>query len=286
MNLLRERRAGMVNGGLDRNRIEKLLAEHGDLTLQTAFSRQGQVQVARLSIVAETDYAEDLVRLKRKAARSVSLESWGAVATVVGVIVAISLASLVAWALPLAFALGLCALIVRRLKLRRRLETIRRLHQSLDGWEFTHPVEKSWRAAAEHDETISWMVSQWMLTMLDIEQLKKRIDDGVDVQKQLSPTDPLRSAIGIEIETLVSRRDGLQDSAESEADRIDEHVRDYSDAEKREALKEQRRALIAATEARNARDLDQRMRAAESTERQRLANQERAQKWLYYESDK
>ena len=52
-----------------------MLAEHGDLTLQTAFSRQGQVQVARLSIVAETDYAEDLVRLKRKAARSVSLES-------------------------------------------------------------------------------------------------------------------------------------------------------------------------------------------------------------------
>lgn len=285
MNLLRECRAGMVNGGLDRNRIEKLLAEHGDLTLQTTFSRQSRPQLALLSIVAETDYAEDLVRLKRKADRSVTLEAWAAVATVAAAIVAISLASLVACALPLAFALGLCALIVRRLKLRRRLETIRGLHQTLNGWEFTHPVEESWRSAAENDETISWMVSQWMLTMLDIDQLTKRIDDGLEVQKQLSPTDSLRSAIGIEIETLVSRRDGLQDSAEIEVHRIDEHVRDHSDAEKREALKKQRRALIAATEARNDHDLDQRMRAAENTERQRLANQERAQKWLYYESD-
>jgi hypothetical protein len=241
--------------------------------------------MARLSVVAETDFAEDLVRLKRKTATSVSLEAWVAVATVVTVIVAISLASLVALALPLTLAFGLCALIVRRLKRLRRLETIRGLHQTLKGWEFTHPVEKSWRSAAENDKTISWMVSQWMLTMLDIDQLTKRIDDGVEVQKQLSPTDPLRSAVGIEIETLTSRRDGLQDSAEIDGHRIDEHVREHSDAERRETLKEQRCALVADTKARNARDLDKRMRAAENTERQRLANQERAQKWLYFESN-
>lgn len=125
--------------------------------------------MARLSVVAETDFAEDLVRLKRKTATSVSLEAWVAVATVVAVIVATSLASLVALALPLTLAFGLCALIVRRLKRLRRLETIRGLHQTLKGWEFTHRVEKSWRSVAENDKTISWMVSQWMLTMLDID---------------------------------------------------------------------------------------------------------------------
>lgn len=85
----------------------------------------------------------------------------------------------------------------------------------------------------------------------------------------------------VEIDTLRNLRDALQAEADIEAERITEHSQEHLDAKKREALKQQRRAAIAEREAANARSLEEKMHAAEKAEQERLAKQERAQKWLY-----
>lgn len=272
----------MAEDKLGRNQLDKLLAEHPALKLQTTFDCKDRAHTAKLRL----DLGQDPAVLRQGASLNVSLEAVAAVATLLAVATALSLNSLVAWILPLVVGAGLSALIARQVGLRKRADASRQLHEKYENWEFVHPVQRSWRVATESDETIAWLVTQWMLTSLEIEQLEQRIREGVVARKHLPPVDPLRTQMQVEIDTLRSRRDDLRASAQIEAQRISEHSQEHSEAKKREALKQQRLTAIAESEAASARDLDEKIRAAEQAEQERLAKQERAQKWLYDTPDR
>lgn len=270
----------MVEGILGRNRLEKLLAEHPELTLQTTFDLKGRDHIAILRMIAGQDAANDPAKLENRATNYGFLQGIVAAATFIAMAFALGFTSKIAWLTTFAFGIGFVGSFTVRLKLLKRAKVIRHLRENHGGWEFTHPIRHSWYMAAKEDETILWLITQWLLTKLELDELEHRIRGGMDARKHLSPVDPLRASMQIEIETLRDRRDAMRTSAHAEAKRIAEHAHDYSEAKKREQLKEQRRAAIASAEAASARDLDQKILSAEKAEQVRLEKQERAQEWL------
>lgn len=275
----------MVEGRLGRTRLEELLAEHPQLTLQTTFDLKGSDHIARLRMIAGQDTADKPERLEGRATNYGYLQSISAAATLIAMAVTLNASSMIAWLITFACSIGFFGSFTLRLKLLNRAKVIRRLRETHGGWEFTQPIQHSWYMAAKDDETILWLITQWLLAELEIGEIEHRVREGVDARKHLSPQDPLRARMQIEIDTLRDRRDAMRTSAEAEAKRIAEHAHDYHDAKKHEQLKEQRRAAIASAEAASARDLDQKMLSAEKVEQARLEKQERAQEWLYNEPD-
>lgn len=276
----------MAEDKLGRNQLDKLLANHPALELQATFALEGRTHIGRLRLDFRQGSANDPDRLRRKVAHYGSLQGLAAAFASITAAFALDSGSTVMWAITATFISSYIGLTVFRERLRRRARSLRGLRQKYDTWEFAHPVQRSWRVAAESDETIAWLVTQWMLTALEIEQLEQRIREGVVARKHLSPIDPLRAQMQVEIDTLRSRRDDLRASAQIESQRISEHSQEHSDEKKREALKQQRLTAIAESEAARARDLDEKIRAAEQAEQERLAKQERAQKWLYDDPDR
>lgn len=276
----------MVEVKLSRSQLEKILVDHPKLTLQTTFEPQRYDRLARLSLVVGHGVADDPERLDRDASTYGSLFGLVVGATFFVMAFAASTNSVPLWLTALACALGALALFALRRRLQKRTKVIRELDENYGDWEFAHSIQQTWQAAAEDDETVAWLVTQWLLTELEIEYLEERIREGVCARKHLSPIDPLRARMQVEIDTLRNRRDRMRISAEVETKQLDEHARCHSDAKKREKLEEQRNAARAEAEASAAREFDQRVRSVAQTEQERLKKQERAQKWLYDDTER
>lgn len=276
----------MVKGKLGRNQLEKLLAENSKLALRTSYVQNDTQVLVRLSLKIEDNAKSSPEKLESEADSYALLQGLAVFTTAVMLAASSVSDSAVMWAIALSCGLGVLGFHVLARKLRKSAKNIRRLREDYGEWEFARPVQQSWYEAAKDDQTIAWMVTQWLLTLLEIDFLKQRIQEGSEAREELAFKDPLRARLQVEIDTLRTRFDQLCTSAGADAERINEQARDHSDARRRDQLTAKRRAEIAAAEAASVRDLEQKMISMERSERNHLAKQERAHRWLYDDPEK
>lgn len=275
----------MAGKNFSRNQIEKLLAEHSELTLHTTYGREGSDYLAALRLEAGDEKRNSPETLESEDTRLASLQGLAGFIAAVMLIPASVTASAAIWLIALGFVVGTIGLYLFRRKIRKRAKSIRSLRAKFGEWVFTHPVQKSWHTILTDDETVAWMINQWLLSLLDLDHLMQRIHKGVRARNNLLDDDSLRSTLEVEIDTLIARSEEMRHAIKTEATRIDQYAREHAETKKRKELHERRLAAMAEAEQASARDLDERMRAAEKAERERLANQERAQSWLYDDPD-
>lgn len=165
--------------------------------------------------------------------------------------------------------------MIRRIKLRadlRRRDEVYRIIGPLVLAPVVDYLDPLWMKMDHEDPDIHERLVQWMLAKYEIEQLEVCIDEGVQVRKKLSPIDPMRRTMQVEIETLRSRRDMLHADRQEQADSITQTAREYLDEMNRERAEEQRQEKY-----------ETRMREIGDKEQARLEAQERAQNWLHGE---
>lgn len=275
----------MAGRNFSRNQIEKLLADHSELRLHTTYSREGSDYLAALHLEAGDDKRNHPETLESEVTGLASLQGLAGFIAAVTLLAASVTSSVAMWLITLGLVVGTTVLYLFRRKIRKRSKSIRNLREKFGEWVFTQPIHKSWHTILTDDKTVAWLIDQWLLTLLDLDHLMQRIHEGVRARNDLPVDDPLRSTLEVEIDTLIARSEEMRHEVKSEATRIDQYAREHAEKKKRKELHERRRAAIAEAEQASARDLEERMRAAEKAERERLMNQERAQSWLYEDPD-
>lgn len=137
----------------------------------------------------------------------------------------------------------------------------------------TLPIDHSWVEPARSEDYSRAHLLEWMLAKWELADLELRINEGVQTQKKLSLTDPLRGTMQIEIETLRSRRDALRAGRQEHADRLDASAQRNLADKKRQAAEDEKR-----------REYGKKLRAIEDEQQARLEAQERAQEWMERDS--
>lgn len=270
----------MTGRPLSRSQIENLLEKYSGLQLRLSFSSGDAKTLAKLQLKPKGDTDAFIKKLHRQKEGWVSTSAILCFIAIPAVLFAFVEVSLEAWIMAIITGLGTLGTAVLAGRKRRQAQSIRSLEKRFGRWEFTHVVPPSWGPVAEEDGTTSWLVTQWMLTMLEIGHNRQRTKEGARTLNGLSPDDPLGTQIQIEIRTLQSRCSALCKSADADAELIDSHVQEHASAKSRARERERQRTEYVAKEAAEAYEFEQAMLTTRQAEQARLKAQERAQRWL------
>lgn len=127
------------------------------------------------------------------------------------------------WAAGAVF-LGFCAMSLlcyfRSKKLFGMLREFEQVNEISVDARVSDRIESTWTDALENDADTQVLAANWFRLKREIEHLERLIDDGVQARKRLSPVDPMRKTMQVEIEVLRSRRDGLRTARQEDAERI------------------------------------------------------------------
>lgn len=177
------------------------------------------------------------------------------------------------------FAVALSAAVVqshRQTKCLKRRRAIGELIATRVALVSDH-ISDAWATASESDDDTRTLLVDWMLAKGEISRLEARITEGVQARKKLSPVDPMRETLQVEIDALRVRRGAMQAARQQQGRLISSAVRRHLDEKQRQNDEELRRV---ADEERQ-RKYEERLHSIGDEEQARLKAQERAHDWLH-----
>lgn len=140
----------------------------------------------------------------------------------------------------------------------------------------TVTIYRFWVEPAKFDDFARAHLVEWIRAKWELADLGLWIDEGVKMRNKLSPTDPMRGTMQMEIETLSSKHAALRVGQQEHTDRLNAAAQQHLAKRKREVAEEKERLA----ERKRHRKHQEELRAVAHEEQARLEAQERAQKWM------
>ncbi|MGO1736964.1 MAG: hypothetical protein ACTHZ9_11685 [Leucobacter sp.] len=130
-------------------------------------------------------------------------------------------------------------------------------------------IDPVWEQAFQQGLDAQDLLVQWLLAACEDDEMEGRIERGERAKTKLSPTDPVRDTVHVEIETLRSRQDKIRADRQQQTAIIDGLAHHHLEAIRRERVAAEER-----------RQFEGQLRAIGDDEQSQFEAHKQAQEWL------